>query len=311
MDFSKNAARDHLNTSSPLGLTAYQAIRHRLPPTKRLGTCQRAQHLGEIADHYDTFLLDAYGVINRGSEPVAGVPERVAALQAAGKRVMIVSNAAGFPHSVLTARYAALGYDFAPEDVITSRKTLVHQLHHEPARHWGMIAGAHFGPEEFPPLDYRMLGDDIADYHAAEGFLLVGASAWTPERQAMLITSLKDSPRPLLVANPDLIAPQQAGYSTEPGTYAHQIMDETGIEPMFYGKPFGGIYTLALERLGPNVDLSRTLMVGDTLHTDILGAHAAGLEAALVTDTGVLAGVDIDQAVASSGIAPDWILNQA
>jgi len=295
----------------PLGLTAYQAIRHRLPPTKRLGECQRAQHLGEIADHYDVFLLDAYGVINRGSEPVAGVPERVRALQAAGKRVMIVSNAAGFPHPVLMARYAGLGYALAPEDVITSRKTLVSRLATEAPRHWGMIAGAHFGPEEFPPLDYRLLGDYIADYHAAEGFLLVGASAWTAERQAMLIASLKASPRPLFVANPDLIAPQEGGHSTEPGTYAHQIMDETGVEPVFYGKPFGGIFTLALERLGPAIDLSRILMVGDTLHTDILGAHAAGLQAALVTDTGVLAGVDIDQAVASSGIAPDWILKQA
>jgi HAD superfamily hydrolase (TIGR01450 family) len=300
-----------MSSTAPVGFSAYQTIRHRLPATPRLGNCQRARHLGDIADDYDVFLLDAYGVINRGTDAVPGVPERVRELQTTGKRVMIVSNAAGFPHHVLMARYAGLGYELAPEDVITSRKTLVNRLQSEARRHWGMIAGAHFGPEEFPPLDYRLLGADMADYDAAEGFLLVGASEWNEERQAMLVASLKASPRPLFVANPDLIAPQAGGHSTEPGTYAHQIMDATGVEPVFYGKPFGDIYSLALARLEPETDLSRVIMVGDTLHTDILGAHAAGLQAALVTDTGVLAGMDINQAITDSGIAPDWILNQA
>ncbi|MEX0430282.1 HAD-IIA family hydrolase [Spiribacter insolitus] len=298
---------------APPGFTAYEAIRHRLPAPARKGACRRARHLGDIADRYDTILLDAYGVLNRGMEPVAGVPERICALQASGKRIMVVSNAAGFAHRTLMQRYGRLGYDFDAEDVITSRKTLVRQLEQEGLRHWGMIAGQHFGPDEFPPLDYRMLADDIADYDAVEGFLLVGASEWTPARQALLIESLKRRPRPLFVANPDLLAPQEGGYSTEPGTYAHEIQDETGVEPVFYGKPYGNIFELAMERLQQDagIDPGRVLMVGDTLHTDVLGGQTAGLHTALVTRSGVLADMDIDAAIAASGIAPDWILDQA
>ncbi|MEX0385822.1 HAD-IIA family hydrolase [Spiribacter onubensis] len=308
----QSTATDAL-TAAPPGFTAYEAIRHRLPAPAREGACRRARDLGDIADAYDTILLDAYGVLNRGMEPVPGVPERIRSLQATGKRIMVVSNAAGFAHRTLMERYARLGYDFDAEDVITSRKTLVRQLAQESPRHWGMIAGQHFGPDEFPPLDYRMLADDITDYDAVEGFLLVGASEWSPARQAFLVESLRRRPRPLFVANPDLLAPQEGGYSTEPGTYAHEIQDETGVEPVFYGKPYGNIFALAMERLQPETgfDPERTLMVGDTLHTDVLGGQTAGLHTALVTDSGVLAEMDIDAAIATSGIAPDWILDQA
>jgi ribonucleotide monophosphatase NagD (HAD superfamily) len=49
-------------------------------------------------------------------------------------------------------------------------------------------------------------------------------------------------------------------------------------------------------------------MLGDTLHTDILGAAAAGMSTALVTGHGVLAGMDVDACIAESGIRPDYIL---
>ena len=49
-------------------------------------------------------------------------------------------------------------------------------------------------------------------------------------------------------------------------------------------------------------------MVGDSLHTDILGAQAAGVASALVTDFGFLAGQDVGDAIAQTGIVPDVIL---
>ena len=299
-------------TDAPPGFTAYEAIRHRLPAPIRRGECRFAQHLGEIAEHYDTLLLDAFGVLNRGPEAIAGVPERIAALQARGKRVMVVSNAAGVPQRALMARYRALGYRFDSADVITSRKTLSHALEESRPRHWGMIVGPDFGPEEFPPLDYRLLGDERADYDAVEGFLLIGVSEWTPTRQALLVESLRQSARPLLVGNPDLLAPQPNGYSREPGSVAHAIHDETGHEPVFHGKPYDNIFARVRARLAADGEINpqRTLMVGDTLHTDILGGQVAGLQTALVTQTGVLAGMDVERAIEASGIAPDWILER-
>ncbi|MBK1692954.1 HAD-IIA family hydrolase [Ectothiorhodospira mobilis] len=296
--------------SASRGFTAYEAVRDRLPAPQPGGACRHAPHLGAIVDAFDTILLDAYGVLNRGQDPIPGVPKRICDLQAAGKRVMVVSNASGLPHASLIARYQEMGYAFDAEDIVTSRKALVRALEQEPIRHWGIIAGEHFGPEDFPSVDYRLLGDDPADYDAAEGFLFVGASEWNAVRQIRLIESLRANPRCLLVANPDLLAPQEEGDSIEPGTYAHEIQDKTGIEPAFYGKPFANIFQLAFDRLGPNFDPARTLMVGDTLHTDVLGGQRAGIQTALVTQSGILANMDHRAAIALSGIRPDWILDQ-
>ena len=78
---------------------AYENIRHRLPPTSSKGACVRLPNLDAIANKFDTFFLDAFGVLNIGETAIAGVPERVANLQKVGKRVLVVSNAAGFPHA--------------------------------------------------------------------------------------------------------------------------------------------------------------------------------------------------------------------
>ncbi|WP_240611133.1 HAD-IIA family hydrolase [Oceaniglobus ichthyenteri] len=290
-----------------LAFAAYENVRARLPGPARDAACIALPDLDALADDMDTFLLDAFGVLNIGETAIAGVPERVARLQQAGKRVIVVSNAAGYPHADLMAKYARLGYDFAPEDVITSRKTILHGLAQEPARHWGLMANAALGRGDLESLDVAYLADDPADYDRAEAFLLLGSAVWTPPRQAMLIDALRRNPRPVYVGNPDIVAPREDGFSTEPGRFAHDLADATGVEPKFFGKPFGNIFDLAFARIGA-VDKSRTVMVGDSLHTDILGGQAAGLKTALIAGFGFFAGHDVQDPIATSGIRPDYIL---
>jgi ribonucleotide monophosphatase NagD (HAD superfamily) len=47
-------------------------------------------------------------------------------------------------------------------------------------------------------------------------------------------------------------------------------------------------------------------MVGDSLHTDILGGRAAGCFTVLVTGHGFFAGVDPAPFIAASGLVPDF-----
>lgn len=61
------------------------------------------------------------------------------------------------------------------------------------------------------------------------------------------------------------------------------------------------------ERHGP-VDRSRMIMIGDTLHTDILGGAAAGIRTALVTQHGVLNGQDATAHIEACGIRPDFVI---
>ncbi|MFO6465170.1 HAD-IIA family hydrolase [Jannaschia sp. KMU-145] len=285
----------------------YEAVRDRLPDAGPGGACTHEADLSEIADRYEVFLLDAFGVLNVGETAIPGAVERVRDLRAAGKRVLIVSNAAGFPHVRLMEKYDRLGFDFGAGDVITSRMALIAALDGARARHWGVMANPDLGRVDLESLDLRFLGDDPADYDEVEGFLLIGSAIWTEDRQTLLVRSLTANPRPVFVGNPDLAAPREGGPSREPGHWAHRLADATGVVPVFHGKPFADIYDLAFARLGQHPG-RRAVMVGDSLHTDILGAQVAGVDSALITGHGILREHDAEGAIAASGIRPDWIL---
>ena len=289
---------------------AYQAARARLPAAPRQGAAIRAENLAAIAGNFDAFLLDAFGVLNIGEAAIPGVVQRLADLKAAGKTLLVVSNAASAPHEALMGKYAALGYDFAPEDVVTSRKTMLAALEDQPARHWGIMSARGMGLGELTPFSIRVLDDDPADYDWVEAFLLVGASGWTEDRQRLLEDSLRRNPRPVWVANPDIVAPREHGFSLEPGFYAHRLADATGVVPVFFGKPFGNIFDQALALLPPGTPKQRVLMVGDSPHTDILGASAAGIRSALVAGYGFLNGADPGPYLAEAAIQPDFILDR-
>ena len=110
------------------------------------------------------------------------------------------------------------------------------------------------------------------------------------------------------VGNPYLAAPRGDCFSIEPGWYAHEIWDETGIEPVFFGKPYGQAFDAVRGSLPTGCRDDRVLMLGDTLHTDILGARTAGFRAALVSSHGVLKNMDIESSITRAGIVPDVVM---
>ncbi len=311
MGLCQSAGGDHLSQISiEEAFDAYEAARHRLPSAAATGqSFRRVETLEDVADEFDVFLLDAFGVLNIGETAIPGTPERVANLKAMGKRVLVVSNAAGFPHAALIEKYTRLGYDFASQDVITSRATLLANLDLQRDLHWGLMATPSTGLRDLEGLNLTYLEEDPTPYDAVDGFLMIGSAAWTEARQALLESTLSKRQRPVLVGNPDIVAPRESGFSIEPGLFAHRLADRTGVVPEFFGKPFGNIFDLAFKRLG-SIDKSRVLMVGDSLHTDILGANAAGIASALVSGYGFFAGHDIETAIDKAGIVPDIIVSR-
>lgn len=288
---------------------AYEAVRHRLPaPAAVAGAGRRVESLGDLADDFDVFLLDAFGVLNIGETAIPGVVERMRSLRARGKRLMVLTNAASFPTRDLVAKYRRLGYDFTVDEVVSSRDALRAALPAD-GRGWGVMIPEGSTLDDFTGIDLVPLADDPGAYADAEAFLLLGSGGWTQTRQALLEASLLRHRRPIWVGNPDIVAPREGGFTTEPGHFAHRCADLTGLEPRFHGKPFAGIYDLAFARLGA-ADRGRILMVGDSLHTDVLGARVAGVAAALVTGWGFWAGTDPNNAICSSGLMPDFLLRR-
>lgn len=281
----------------------YEAVRGTLPDADFPVHTTRVSYLEAAVGEYDTILLDAFGVLNIGDRAIPGAVDFIAALRRAGKRVAVVSNSASVPTAVSRAKFDRLGFDFAPGEIVTSRDALKSALVQEPARRWGVMAAVDSRIDELG-ISAHALTDDPDDYDRAQGIILLGSADWTDARQALLIDSLRRTPRPVIVGNPDLVAPREGGLSLEPGHYAHDLAGKTGCTPVFHGKPYPGIFALAQERLGP-FDPARTLMVGDTLHTDVLGGAEFGLSTCLLRGYGLLAGEDVEGLIATSGIRPD------
>ena len=84
MGVGQSSWSDHLiSLTADEAVRAYEAIRHRLPSARpRNGGYKEIETLAEIADQFDVFLLDAFGVLNVGETAIPGAVERVTELTA-------------------------------------------------------------------------------------------------------------------------------------------------------------------------------------------------------------------------------------
>jgi glycerol 3-phosphatase-2 len=284
----------------------YEELRPRFPEAQFPKVSHRIEHLGELIDEIDVFVLDGYGVLNVGKRGVPGAPERVAALRAAGKQVIVLTNGATHPVAHSVERYRGLGFEFSRDEIVSSRDALARAMASRQDCSWGFAATDLSEIGELASNSLR-LRDDPAEYDAVDGFVLLATGDWSRARHDLLLASLRARPRPVLVGNPDLVSPREDGLGVEPGLYAHEIADLTGCVPEFYGKPFANAFELVRERIGAHVPAHRIAMVGDTLQTDILGGAGMGWRTVLVMGHGLLKGFAVESLDQLSDIRPDFI----
>ena len=288
-------------------LQQYEAVRSLLPAARMPKKSAHAENLEEIADLFDAFLLDAFGVLNVGDAAIAGAAQRVQMLKDMGKQVLVLTNGACFPAEKALKKFLAFGVPLELTDIVSSRAALaaaIPQL--AESGFWGVMSTHNSQVETFG-IPWRRLENDCSTYDAASGFLLLSTLEWTDSQQMLLRESLAKVARPILVGNPDIVAPRGSHLSLEPGYYGHKLGSELKIKAKFFGKPFANIYDLAFSRL-PDIDPSRVVMVGDTLHTDVLGGAAYGIKTVLVTDHGLFSGYDYKKFIKQSRIVPDFII---
>lgn len=302
---SLTAGTDGMLSDADAAFARYEAARPRLPAAIYPGASLSVPTLEEMADHVDGFLLDAFGVLNVGETAIPGAVARMASLRARGKRLVVLTNAASYTRPQLLAKYHRLGFDFTANEVVASREVAVARLDRiAPGANWAAIAAAGDG---FTDIPARMVDaiDDPGALDAADAILFLSTARWSTALQDRLLASLARNPRPLVIANPDIVAPREDGLTLEPGLFGHDLLDAVSTEVHWFGKPFPDAFAEGIARTG--LPAARLAMVGDTLHTDVLGGAAAGCRTVLVTDHGLFAGRDIGPYIRASGIVPDFI----
>lgn len=100
--------------------------------------------------------------------------------------------------------------------------------------------------------------------------------------------------------NGDVSLPTAGGLAPGTGSILAALTAATGTAPQVVGKPERHIFRSAVHRLGSSPD--RTLMVGDRLDTDVLGAQRSGMRTALL-----LTGVESPASAAASAVRADAV----
>ncbi len=290
-------------------IAAYLKYAPRLPqvdPKSVPAQTQYVENLMVIADEFDLIIFDAFGVLNSGAQAIPGAVETVAGLQKSGKKLAVVTNDASSSAEAILARHRGRGFDFNTNNLISSQQFVAPMMEsYTDLKHWGVMAPLHW-PFDILPGKVSPLGKDRALYDAVDGFVLIDSESWSDIQQNHLEESLAAKPRPILVGNPDICAPMGAFLSVESGYFAHKAADRCGITPDCVGKPFGHVFDEVLRR-HPDIARDRILMVGDTIHTDVLGGLASGIKTLLVRQGGFLDGQDdIEGLFVKSGLRPHF-----
>ncbi len=137
----------------------------------------------------------------------------------------MLTNAASYTRAQLLAKYHRLGFDFTADEVVASRDVAVARLQFiAPGATWAAIAAA---GDSFADIPARLV-DALADPTAldtADGILFLSTARWSADLQHRLIDALSRRPRPLVIANPDIVAPREDGLTLEPGLFGHDVLD--------------------------------------------------------------------------------------
>lgn len=272
-----------------------------MPSARTNKPMQDINSLTDISNTVGAFVFDAFGVLNVGETLIKGADQRLLELRAQGNHIRILTNAASYDRAGAVSKFERLGLEIDPSEIITSRDAALDAL--TPGI-WGVIAAPEDNLADIENETIR-LEEDAAPYDVVDGFLFLSSSGWSKAKQKSLEAALQRRARPVLIANADLVAPRENGFSLEPGYFGHLIVDAGIQDVRFFGKPFPEVYELAEKSL-PDLAPQNIAMCGDTLHTDILGAAARNWRTVLVTKDGMFNGHDTQLFCDQSGIFPDW-----
>lgn len=248
------------------------------------------QHLtgfAALADRYDGFVLDLWGVIHDGVNAFPHAVETLGQLRRAGKRTLLLSNVPR-PNDAVQAMMRRMGIeDGLYTDIMTSGEAVRRSLIAPPDLWWAQLGQRmyHLGPERDRPV-YDGLPLTVVDRPEGADFVLnTGPDDHrNPSDMAEFEDDLQECARhglKMICANPDLVVIRGGVRVLCAGSLAARYR-ELGGDVRSLGKPEPAVYRPVLQQLALPAD--RVLAVGDSLRTDIAGAAGVGLASCWVLD---------------------------
>ena len=239
-------------------------------------------------------ILDMDGVIWRGNQPLGDLPGIFAEFKRLGYRTVLATNNATLSDEQYLTKLQQFGVELEDWQIISSPDVAGNYL----KRRY---------PDGGPVFSVGEVGmiDTLAKYGFYQDEKDVLAVVAGLDRQVTYdklarATTLIRSGAMFIGTNADRTLPMPEGLMPGAGAILAAIEAATDVQPIVVGKPEPEIYLFALERL--QTSPAETLIVGDRLDTDIIGAQKIGCHTALL-----LSGVANEADARSWQPAPDII----
>ncbi|MFL7812784.1 MAG: HAD-IIA family hydrolase [Anaerolineales bacterium] len=249
---------------------------------------------------YRALLLDGDGVLWKADQPLPGVQELFNFLAEREIPWALLTNNNGHPVGEFIDRFTQYGIQAGRKAIFTSSTVTADYLQEKYGRGASLyVIGMQGLIEALEEAGFEIaLGEDMPRLPASA--VVAGMDLDLNYQKIITAMRLILDGADFVATNTDRNYPRPDGIYPATGVVTGAIQGATGVEPYVVGKPYPAIFKAALEELGAAPE--ETLMVGDQLDTDILGANQAGIDSALV-----LTGVTTRQIAADSPIKPTFI----
>jgi len=219
-------------------------------------------HLSEVFDAYETFIIDLWGVMHNGIKLNEKAIEAVEQLKRKSKKIIFLSNA---PRPSATVVDFLLKMKMKKEylsNVMTSGEAAMYAINRN-------IFGKnfyHLGPKKDDSIFEKVKKNQTSIENC--DFILCTGLLDEHENNLMYYKNYlaKHTSKKLICTNPDLIV-HRGNLEEYCAGYVAKIFEELGGETIYYGKPHKEIYEMCFNKN------EKVLAIGDNLRTDIKGAN--------------------------------------
>ncbi|OCX53361.1 haloacid dehalogenase [Mucilaginibacter sp. PPCGB 2223] len=276
------------------------------------------QNFKQVVDEYKVIFFDAFGVIKNYMGLVPGIEKTFEYLEENNKPYYIVTNDASRSPVQLAESFHRMGlkairYDHIISSGMLAKEYLDLKVHHGIVAYLGTANSAHYiETSGLHTLPVSMVDESNIDQVNALVLLDDEGFDWFKDLNKS-INILRRRNIPTIVANTDTAYPLNINdVSIAIGGIATMMENIVGKKFIRFGKPDSQMFMFAYDLVREQMPIGKKdiLMVGDTLHTDILGGNKFGFDTVLVFTGNTLA-EDAETRITSSGIVPTYICDTA
>jgi HAD superfamily hydrolase (TIGR01459 family) len=241
--------------------------------------------ISDISDSYMGIVIDKWGVLHDGEALFPGVVDCLKEFKERKKTVLLLSNSET-RSDILKAQLKKMG--IGPSlyyRLVTSGEFIWGGLKDQSGIFKDIGKRCYLiAPKGESPLVEDNDVEIVGDIEKADFILITGMEGPGKTLEDYDTVIRKGIQRRLkaISLNPDSMALITGSYLTGPGLLARRYEDSGGIV-YHIGKPYQPIFRHCIELLQKkDIYPAQTVMIGDTMAHDILGAHAAGIDTCLV-----------------------------